>query len=153
MTDAELPLEQTRRSGSAADEDGFDVDQAFGADDLHAIRSTVAAHASRLGAPTAQIEALVIVASELATNAIRHGGGGGQLRLWHRGRTLYCQVSDQGPGMADVSVGSQLPTLQATAGRGMWIVRRISSELRIELGVDSRGATITATIAHPTDTP
>src|SRR2546429_7152616 len=45
----------------------------------------MAAHAGRLGASQVIIERLLIVAGELATNAVRHGGGTGRVRLW-RGR-------------------------------------------------------------------
>jgi anti-sigma regulatory factor (Ser/Thr protein kinase) len=156
MTGPESPVEQSLRPAdpaAAVTPDEFDVEQPFDADGLHALRSTLAAHASSLGAPTEQIEQLVIVASELATNAIRHGGGSGQIRLWHRDRTLYCQVSDEGPGLSDLTVGQHLPPLQALTGRGMWIVRSIATALTIEPGRDARGVTITVTIAHPSDRP
>ena len=74
------------------------VDQPFDASGLYTLRATLAAHASQLGVPGQQIEALLIVASELATNAIRHGGGTGRLRMWRHRSTLHCQVSDRGPG-------------------------------------------------------
>ena len=115
-----------------------DVDQPFDAEGLYALRATLAAHASRHGAPEQQIEHLIVVASELATNAIRHGGGAGRLRLWHHDNTLYCQVTDNGPGITD-------PT-NPYGGRGIWITRHLTSELHIEPGPNGRGTTITAAI-------
>ena len=154
MTGAELPFEPEAPATTAAmPANGFDVDQPFDADGLHALRATLAAHASSLGAPAEQIEQLVIVASELATNVIRHGGGTGQVRLWHHGRTLFCQVSDRGPGLSDVTVGSHKPELHATDGRGMWIIRSVATDVTIEPGHDLRGTVITVTIAHPADRP
>jgi anti-sigma regulatory factor (Ser/Thr protein kinase) len=61
------------------------VDHWFDADGLYTLRAEVAAHASALGATGPQGETLVVVAGELATNAIRHGGGRGRLRLWRDG--------------------------------------------------------------------
>jgi anti-sigma regulatory factor (Ser/Thr protein kinase) len=120
------------------------VDQPFDADGLYALRAAVAAHASRLGAVPPVLERLLIVAGELASNAVRHGGGSGRLRLWRTGTELRCQVSDQGPGMADRTVGSQPPGPIATSGRGMWICGRLCDDLIIESG--GRGTTVTAVL-------
>jgi anti-sigma regulatory factor (Ser/Thr protein kinase) len=123
------------------------VDQPFDLDGLYALRSTLAAHASALGADPDQIEHLVIVAGELASNAIRHGGGTGQLRLWHRDGVVYCQVSDNGPGIRDPDVGTKPPDpANHDGGRGLWICRHLSTELTIEAGPEGQGATVTAAI-------
>ena len=125
------------------------MDQPFDSDGLYAVRATLAAHASSLGAPTEQIESLLIVASELATNAVRHGGGAGRVRLWHDGEVLYCQVSDQGPGIGDLSVGTSLPEpADPDGGRGLWICRNLASEVHIGGGPDGRGATVTVAITR-----
>jgi len=127
-----------------------DVDHSFDANGLYALRATLAAHASELGATDQQIEHLIIVGSELANNAVRHGGGSGRLRLWHHGSTLYCQVTDQGPGIADPTVGHSRPDPRSSdAGRGMWICRRLTTELIIENGPDGRGTVVTAAIPAP----
>jgi anti-sigma regulatory factor (Ser/Thr protein kinase) len=125
-----------------------DVDQIFDANGLYALRETLAAHASRLGADDDQIDHLLIVASELATNVIRHGAGTGRLRLWHQDGMLFCQVSDHGPGITDpASVGTALPDpSRVDGGRGLWICRNLTAQLRIEPGPDGRGTVVTATI-------
>lgn len=120
------------------------VDQAFDADGLYALRAALAAHASRLGAPRSILDRLLIVAGELATNAVRHGGGTGRLRLWVAGTQLYCQVSDRGPGMAEQSIGHQLPASTATNGRGVWICRQLSDEFIIDS--DGHGTAVTAVL-------
>jgi anti-sigma regulatory factor (Ser/Thr protein kinase) len=124
-----------------------EVDQPFDANGLYALRETLAAHASRLGADDDQIDHVIIVASELATNVIRHGGGTGQLRLWHQDGTLFCQVSDHGPGISHpATAGATLPdTSHVDGGRGLWICRQLA-DLRIEPGPDGHGTTITAAI-------
>ena len=43
--------------------------------------------------------------SELATNAVRHGGGSGRLRLWTDDQVLVCEVSDTGAGITDPNPG------------------------------------------------
>src|SRR5437870_43243 len=97
------------------------VDQHFVAAGLYRIRAEVAAHAHAFGATVPQVEKLIIAAGELASNAVRHGGGRGQLRLWCEGTTMVCQVSDRGPGIADSTIGNTPPDHMAVAGRGLWI--------------------------------
>jgi anti-sigma regulatory factor (Ser/Thr protein kinase) len=120
------------------------VDQPFDADGLYSLRAALAAHASRLGAPSVVLERLLIVAGELATNAVRHGGGSGRLRLWRAGTELRCQISDEGPGIAEPAVGHQPPGPMATSGRGMWICRQLCEELIIDS--DGRGTAVTAVL-------
>ena len=73
------------------------LDQAFDGDSLYALRAAVAAHAAEAGLPRQRVYDVVTAAHELAANAVRHGAGRGRLRLWADGRSLHCQVSDDGP--------------------------------------------------------
>ena len=109
-----------------------DMEQSFDAGGLYELRSALAAHASELGVADEHIETLVIVATELATNAIRHGGGTGRVRLWHDDTSMYCQISDKGAGLTDPHAGSDLPEPTAAGGRGLWICRNLARELIIE---------------------
>jgi anti-sigma regulatory factor (Ser/Thr protein kinase) len=124
------------------------LDQRFDADALFALRSAVAAHAMELGAGRF-VDDAVLVAHELSSNAVRHGGGSGRLRLWRSGDHLYCQVSDCGPGIADPEfAGVSRPSPSEPGGRGLWIARQLA-----QLQIDSApaGTTVTAAMALPTD--
>lgn len=145
MTSRE-PVTSGRPSGPAGIDapEVLTVDEPFDADRLYALRATLSAHASRLGAAPALIDRLLIVAGELATNAVRHGGGRGRLRLWPRDGSWYCQVSDEGPGFADPAAGHSWPDPTATGGRGMWICRQLSDNLVIATG--DRGVTVTVVL-------
>lgn len=121
------------------------VDQPFDKDGLYSLRATVAAHAGSLGASPRLVEHLLIVASELATNAVRHGGGAGRLRMWRDRDLLHLEISDDGPGFADPTAGTQPPDQMSIGGRGMWICRRLVGDLRIDTG--TKGSTITAVVA------
>jgi anti-sigma regulatory factor (Ser/Thr protein kinase) len=82
------------------------------------------------------------VATELATNAIRHGGGTGRLRMWRTDNTLHVQVRDDGPGITDPHLAGTRPVpLTAVGGRGLWIVRQLCDDLHI---ATTAGTTITA---------
>jgi anti-sigma regulatory factor (Ser/Thr protein kinase) len=120
------------------------MDQSFDAGTLYALRSALAAHASDLGLTGPQLERLAIVAGELATNAVRHGGGTGRLRLWRDRSLLHCEISDRGPGIPDTAVGATPPDPMTRSGRGMWICRQLSDALLIE--TEPNGSTVTAVI-------
>jgi anti-sigma regulatory factor (Ser/Thr protein kinase) len=150
MNSPDPPLERPVRRSPSQGARAVDIDEPFDADGLYALRATLAAHASRYGASELQIEHLLIVASELATNAIRHGGGAGRLRLWHHDDVFYCQVIDRGPGIADPAVGIARPDpTSSNGGRGLWICRNLASQLLIEPGPDGRGAAVTGAVSDP----
>jgi len=66
------------------------------------------------------VAAASIIASELATNAVRHAGTPFDLLLARTGRYLHIAVRDQDPRPAVM----QSPSLLATHGRGLLLVQR-----------------------------
>jgi anti-sigma regulatory factor (Ser/Thr protein kinase) len=118
-------------------------EQGFDSDGLFALRSAVAAHTATL-ADQRTVDTMVLVAHELASNAVRHGGGTGRLRLWRSGGALHCEISDAGPGLPDPELaGRTLPAPALPGGRGLWLVRNMA-DLRI---VSSpQGTTVVATV-------
>jgi len=122
------------------------LEQPFDLSNLYALRSAVAAHAADLGATGDTLSHLLIIAGELAGNAIRHGGGKGTLRLWRESGALYCEVRDDGPGLADLdAVWAAAPAPDATGGRGLWIVRQLAD--RVEVAPTGAGTAVTAVVA------
>jgi anti-sigma regulatory factor (Ser/Thr protein kinase) len=91
-----------------------------------------------------RVDDLVLIAHELASNAVRHGGGSGRLRLWRDDYRVICRVSDGGRGIA--SVAEELPGPRSEGGRGLWIARRLAA-VRIDTGPG--GTTVTAAVALP----
>ena len=85
---------------------------------------------------------VVLVAHELATNVVRHGGGTGRLRLWREAGRIVCRVSDSGPGLGPTS--AEPPGPSTPGGRGLWIARRLA-DVRIETG--PFGTTVVAALA------
>lgn len=126
------------------------LDQPFAAGGLYALRAAVAAHAGALRATGRAVDDIVLVAHELASNAVRHGGGRGRLRLWAQGDLIHCEVSDQGAGIADPdTLGHELPAHTVAGGRGLWIVRQLS----VSTTVVSSDAGTRITVALPTSRP
>jgi len=70
------------------------------------------------------------------TNAVRHGGGWGEVRLWRR-RDLVCEVRDRGPGLADpLTIPSARPRPSANGGMGLWLAQELTDSIDIESGTD-----------------
>lgn len=126
------------------------LDQTFDYDLLYVLRAAVAAHAADLGADEDTTFQILIIAGELAGNAIRHGGGNGRLRLWAADGYLHCEVSDEGPGIPDAATaGTRQPAPAALGGRGIWIVRQLAERVVISSGTGGTTVTATVPIGHP----
>ncbi len=123
------------------------LDQTFDIDGLYSLRSALVAHASELGLVDGQLDRLTLVGSELATNAVRHGGGTGRIRLWLADGAVFCEVSDRGAGIADPDVGTVKTDPAAMGGRGIWICRQLSDTFTIVPG--KPGAVVTVSINVP----
>ncbi|MCP2329020.1 anti-sigma regulatory factor (Ser/Thr protein kinase) [Hamadaea flava] len=127
------------------------LDIGFAAGQLYQVRQTVVAHAQSGGAGPTTVEAVLLIASELAVNAIRHGGGRGRLRLWRTNDAVYCQVEDAGPGIAEPESAGADPSVAADSAetgqagrRGLWIVRMVADDVDIETG--PAGTTVTTRV-------
>ncbi|MCW2504992.1 MAG: Uncharacterized protein JWO79_3276 [Actinomycetia bacterium] len=107
----------------------FDLETYAGA------RRLAATFAAGLGLSEDQEFDLGLAVTELTTNAVRHGGGSGTLRLWTDAGALICEVTDCGPGLGDPLRGYlQPPAGTATSGWGLWLVRRVADLAQVQTG-------------------
>jgi len=123
-----------QNDGNASGRTPDGMEQRFDVTNLVSLRSAVAAHGGALGLDDGQVEDLVLVAHELATNAVRHGGGVGRLRMWRVDGSVFCEVVDGGDGFR-FARPERRPDLGATGGRGLWIVARLVDALSVDSGV------------------
>jgi anti-sigma regulatory factor (Ser/Thr protein kinase) len=108
---------------------------AFTREDLDEVRHRVQAVSGRHGLRADALSDWVTAVNELMTNAVRHGGGAGRLRLRFDDR-LTCEVCDSGAGFA---VSGHLgdrprPALSASGGMGLWIVAQMAEVLSVDSG-------------------
>jgi serine/threonine-protein kinase RsbT len=87
-----------------------------------------------------------LVASELATNLLRHTPHGGEIslaRLEGTASALVLKSEDHGPGIADVAAALRdgFSTAHGLGG-GLPTVRRFSDELEIETTPDGTSITV-----------
>jgi anti-sigma regulatory factor (Ser/Thr protein kinase) len=114
--------------------------------------NTVAAHASRIGLTAQQVNDLVLVVQELASNAVRHGAGHGRVLLWRDKHDICFQVTDPGLGRTDLHLrGHHAPPPTALGGRGLWLARQLTHHLDIHAG--DNGTHFTARIHLRTPPP
>jgi anti-sigma regulatory factor (Ser/Thr protein kinase) len=102
----------------------------FGPTSLSAVRSTVTDYASAAGLTPARITDFVLAVNELVGNSVRHGGGGGELRLWIDDETLLGEVSDTG-SITDPLAGRRRPDPEQAGGRGLWITNQVCDLVQI----------------------
>jgi anti-sigma regulatory factor (Ser/Thr protein kinase) len=113
---------------------------------LGLLRKEISDRARRFGLTGAALEDLVLIANELATNIIRHGGGRGLIWLWRNGTAIYCRAADRGRGIPDPqAVGTTRVDPNAPTGRGLWLIRQLSQRVHIRTG--PTGTTVTVAVA------
>ena len=105
-------------------------------EDVTLVRQLVRSHAVALGFSLIEQTKLVTAASELARNALEHGGGGyvDVEEVTERGhRGLKLTFVDEGPGIADIALALKDGyTTGSGLGLGLGGAKRLSSEFSIE---------------------
>lgn len=116
------------------------VRQAFTVRHLEGLRQLVMRAARLAGLDHQRTQNLVVAVNEAAGNAIKYGGGCGQLDVIQDDqRRLIAEISDQGPGLPpDVSV--MLPPPDAVGGRGLWLMHEVCDY--VEFWTSRAGTTV-----------
>lgn len=74
---------------------------------------------------------LLVVLSEVVTNAWQAGAASVTVSSWSTGRGVALQVDDDGPGLWDALAGYRRPPVDADSGRGLWITRQLADVVDI----------------------
>jgi len=102
----------------------------FGAHEVARVRSFVGAYSAEAGLDPSRAYDLVLAASEVATNSVRHGGGHGLVRVWRDGESLACEVRDAGRFDRPLA-GRERPTTEQTSGFGLWLANQVCDLVQI----------------------
>ncbi len=126
----------------------------FAAADITALRHDLRRHAEAAGLLDDALDDFVAAVNELVTNAVRHGGGRGSLRLSLIDDTLIADVSDRGDGFdGDPPVTAGPPAADIPGGRGILLARRLSDTLLISNGPEGVTVTVTRCLTAPMTAP
>jgi anti-sigma regulatory factor (Ser/Thr protein kinase) len=103
--------------------------QVFQAPTLAALRQNVVRHALDAGFDRSASEKLALGVTEVATNSVVHGGGGGLMRVWEEDATLICEVSDTGR-IDQPLAGRERPQDGQIGGFGLWLANHVCDLVR-----------------------
>jgi anti-sigma regulatory factor (Ser/Thr protein kinase) len=125
----------------------------FGFEELSELRAAVRERAGLLGLDGRATADFVLVADELASNSVRHGGGRGRLALWRIGEHAVCEVRDSGL-IVDPLVGRRRPDLLSPggSGAGLWTANRLCDLLLIH-STPAAGTAVRAYLPLPSLVP
>jgi anti-sigma regulatory factor (Ser/Thr protein kinase) len=104
--------------------------QVFQAGTLSAVRDFVTRRAAKAGLGRRDTEDLVLATNEIATNSVRHGGGGGLLRMWQDRDSVICEVDDRGR-IAGALVGRRRPVPGQAGGYGVWLANQLCDLVQV----------------------
>ena len=107
--------------------------------DLRPVRGLVARCARSARLPARRITDLVLAASEVAANTLRHTKAGGTVHLWHDEDEILCLIQDSGV-IADRLAGYRQPADDLPGGKGLWLVNQVCD--LVELRSSTDGTTI-----------
>jgi anti-sigma regulatory factor (Ser/Thr protein kinase) len=115
----------------------------FGLADLARLRTLIRELAPRLALVGRRLADFLLVADELASNSILHGGGKGRFRVWRHGAHAICEVCDNGV-ITDPLVGRRRPDIRTQdGGAGLWSANQLADLLLIH-STPSSGTTVRA---------
>jgi anti-sigma regulatory factor (Ser/Thr protein kinase) len=100
--------------------------------DLQPVRRLVASHARQAGLHAWRAGDLVLAASEIAGNTLRHTSAGGTVHIWHSGEEILCQIQDQG-WITDPLAG-RIRQPPEERGHGLWVVNQVCDLVELRTG-------------------
>ena len=109
--------------------------------DIRDVRRLVTDQARQAQLDAERTADLELIATELATNSLRHTGGGCRLRIWRDEEHLICSVEDDGR-LTDPLAGRRPPEAGQLGGRGLLLVNQLSDLVRTH--ATAVGTTVTA---------
>ena len=111
----------------------------FESEDLADLRRFIALRAHTAGLGAERGEDVVLAVNEVATNSVRHGGGGGTLRAWEEPDALICEVRDRGH-FEDPLAGRRRPSGAQVGGYGLWLANQVCDLVQLRSHED--GSTV-----------
>lgn len=125
------------------------LEEEFVGGSLYGLRHVVRARAVAAGMSELGARDVMLALNELASNAVRHGGGRGRLRMWGQDGAVCCQVHDAGREPHDSRPGAREGALVDAAtgwpyahGHGLWLVRLLADQMSVVPGPDGTCVTV-----------
>ena len=117
--------------------------------ELRTLRHELAAWLERAGRPPESVDALILVASELATNAVRAGAPHTTVRARVEDGLEILEVEDDGPGFVTLDTPELPLDVLADSGRGLFISRAVVDDLDVRSGAGGTVVTARRRVLEP----
>jgi anti-sigma regulatory factor (Ser/Thr protein kinase) len=95
--------------------------------DVEAFRERLARELAAEEMSEAKVLDLLLAATEVATNALEHGGGIEEVRVGRAGGRFVCEIVDPGEGFDDPTAGYLAP--REGLGAGLWVARQLTWQI------------------------
>jgi anti-sigma regulatory factor (Ser/Thr protein kinase) len=105
--------------------------------DTEQFRERLARELRAARVPESQVLEMLVAATEVATNAVDHGGGVKDVRVGRAEGRFVCEIVDRGDGFDDPTAGYVAP--RPGIGAGLWVARQLA--WRIEFFQSAAGFT------------
>jgi anti-sigma regulatory factor (Ser/Thr protein kinase) len=92
--------------------------------DIEELRERLAGELVADGVGEAKVLDMLLAATEVATNAIEHGGGVREVRVGRAEGRFVCEIVDRGEGFDDPAAGYLAP--RPGIGTGLWVARQLT---------------------------
>jgi anti-sigma regulatory factor (Ser/Thr protein kinase) len=126
----------------------LDVD--FDESGLATTRAEVQRRAHAQGLSGERLGDFVMAVNECLVNVVAHAGGRGKARLGVEGASLFCEITDPGPGIPQRFLDDTgLPEPSQMGGRGIWLIRRLTDGAAFATG--PAGTTVLMVMRLPRD--
>jgi serine phosphatase RsbU (regulator of sigma subunit)/anti-sigma regulatory factor (Ser/Thr protein kinase) len=126
----------------------------FDIENLVPVRHEIARRSAAAGLDDTRLYWFVVAVNEITTNAVRHGGGSGQVSLWADGGRLHCRVVDRGPGIPPERQRADVrPAPDSIGGRGLWLAQQGCESMAVDSSPAGTRVTLTTLIHAPAVSP
>lgn len=111
------------------------LDRTFGDADITVLRHEVTRLLPAVGVAGDRLSGYVLAINEVITNVVLHAGGHGRIVLRVESGSVWCVVTDAGPGIPDGHQDSHLlPGTEEIGGRGLWLAHQLCDEVTTATG-------------------
>ncbi|WP_239140852.1 ATP-binding protein [Actinoplanes campanulatus] len=111
------------------------LDRAFGRDDITILRHEITRLLGVAGLTGDRLDGFVLAVNEVITNVVLHAGGRGRVVLRIDGGSVWCVVTDVGPGIPSAFLDrARTPETFEVGGRGLWLAHQLCDEVTTATG-------------------
>ncbi|KHD78603.1 anti-sigma regulatory factor [Actinoplanes utahensis] len=111
------------------------LDRTFGPDDITLLRHEATGLLVAAGLAGDRLDGYVLALNEVITNVVLHAGGQGRIVLKIEDGSMWCVVTDSGPGIPGAYLdGVRTPETFQVGGRGLWLAHQLCDEVTTATG-------------------